>query len=203
MLFPEPLGPTSATVSPGSSSSSTSRSTIELARRVPERDPLEARSARARLSAPPAARPDGGSVRQVEHTLGDGGAVGTRVELRARGSGAADRARERARARSGPDSKPDAPFREPNPDGDGDERDPERRGELEDRTGDKARPATSPSSSRRYSSLTSAMVSACTRAAVEAAASAARARRRGSGSKAAQRLPALRVPPPFSGRRAT
>ena len=114
VLLPPPLGPTSATVSPGASSRSTPSSTRTLACGIGERDPLEpdGHLPRARCRGGACGAGASGSVDEVEEPLGDGepvragvelcGQVSQRqVELRARGRAPSARPRSRGRRRRG------------------------------------------------------------------------------------------------------
>ena len=83
MLFPAPLAPTRATVSPGSSSRSSESSTRSGSRGVGERDLLQANGCvrRAGRDEPPPAPHRRGRLEQPEQAVGDGQSVGARVEL--------------------------------------------------------------------------------------------------------------------------
>ncbi len=141
VLFPPPLGPTSATVSPGASSRSTPAQHVDLARAGsgttrPRTDRRERGLGRRR---PPCRHAPRGTSTQIEQPLRDGRAVGARVELRRevpQRQVQLGREHEHGQRRL----EADAARREPHADDDGDERDPERRGELEHRAGEERDP---------------------------------------------------------------
>ena len=111
VLFPAPLGPTSATVSPARElevdASSAGRCAAGIAERRPARAGSSPSAGPGRGAAPARRRP--ARLDEVEQPSGDGRAVGAGVELRRRRCGAAGRARARARARSARPAKPRPP----------------------------------------------------------------------------------------------
>ena len=136
VLFPTPLGPTIADVSPGADHEVEAAQHVDVAARVGERDALE-RDRRERRIRRAARRRRRRSARvgEVEQPLRDGGAVGARVELR---SEVAERQVElRCEDENGERGlEADASLGQPHADDDGDERDPQRRRQLEDRAGE-------------------------------------------------------------------
>ena len=112
---------------------------VELTCRVPVRDPLERDRRERRTRKPNRLDRDGGSLRQVEQSLCDGGAVGARMPL---GREVPDRQIELGSEHEHGQGRleADVPFREPNAHDDGDERDPERRRELQDGAGQEREP---------------------------------------------------------------
>ena len=140
MLFPAPLSPTSATVSPGRSSRSSPSSTGSGAVGIGERHLLEPDRPRAPGSARAASRPaqrGGRRVEQREHSLGDRQPVGARVVL---GAEPAERqiqlGREHEHGEAG--LQPETAGDEPQARRDRDQGNPERRGELENRPREEA-----------------------------------------------------------------
>ena len=136
MLFPPPLGPISATVSPGAIVSETSESARAGRSGIRERDGLEPDRGLADARGLLRARDDRHRLLdQPEQPVGDRDAVGARVEP---GCEVAQRqvelGRQHEHRQRGLEGDP--AVDEPHADRDGDERDAERRGELEHRAGE-------------------------------------------------------------------
>ena len=140
MLFPAPLSPTSATVSPGASSrSSPSRTTSGRAGYENETPSIRTGTAAGLGGAPDASRAAlGRGVQQREDPLRHRGPVRARVVL---GPEPPDRQVQlrREHEHGQPGLEADPAVHEPHADGHGDERDAERRSQLEHRPGEEAR----------------------------------------------------------------
>ena len=140
MLLPPPLSPTSATVSPGSSSRSTDSSTGTSRPGYANETSLEPdrRVARARREAG-AGGDRGRLLDQPEQPLGDGEPVGARVVLRGEvPQRQVELGREHEHRERGLEA--DVAVDEPHADGDRDQRDADRRGQLEHRAGEERDP---------------------------------------------------------------
>ncbi len=140
MLLPVPLAPTSATVSPGSSSRSSSSRTSSGRDAYAKETRSKRMGASCRVGRDQAAGADGRrGLQQAQHAVGNGQAVGARVELRAElAQRCVELRRENQDRQPGLETEPTAV--ETNADGDRDERDAQRRRQLQHRSGEEADP---------------------------------------------------------------